>query len=226
MTLHELRRIFWMGTAAILIAAALVALGTVLYGDFSDTEFQILGSLGALFLAGGAFVSSLALIDRDGALLGRLGLILTPVGFVSTVYAIWNVFGEGDEWRYGWSGILLLVATLVSVTARLLAHSPGSQALAWMTGVLGGLAAALSLYAVWNHESDGIAQALAALWILTGLCYLLVPVVQRFGAASPGAPDGRVLTRLGDVELVATHSSPGLDVRLEPGERLVLRRRA
>ena len=56
--------------------------------------------------------------------------------------------------------------------------------------------------------------------------WILLPVLQRFTAAALAPPGGglRVLARLGDVELVATRSDEGLDVQLERGERLLLRR--
>ncbi len=57
--------------------------------------------------------------------------------------------------------------------------------------------------------------------------WILLPVLQRFTAAAlvPTSGELRVLTALDDVELVATRSSGGLDVQLERGERLLLRRR-
>lgn len=228
MTRRRLSRIFWIGAAAILIVAALVALTAVLYGEFSDTEGRILGTLATLLLAGGTFVSGLALVDRDGAVVGRLAALLAPVGFGFVVYAIWEIFdGSGDVWRFGWTGLLLLIALLVSVTARLLARSPGIRVLAGVAGVLSGAAATISLYAVWNHESEDLVEALTALWILTGLCYLLVPVLQRFSAAGPATSAGeRIVASLGDVDLIATHAGDGIDVRLAPGERLALRKRA
>jgi hypothetical protein len=219
----RVRGIFWLGAAAALIVAALVAMTAVLRGDFSDLDARILGTLGAFVLAGGTLTSGLALVDRDDALLGRLAAVLAPVGLAFLLYAIWDVFeGSGDEWRFGWTGILLLVALLVAVTARLFARSPGLRALAGVAGVTAAAASSISVYAVWNQESDDLAQALVAVWILAGLFYLLVPILQRFRTTTLEA-GGRVLATLGDVELVATTSS-GIDPQLAPGERLVLRR--
>jgi hypothetical protein len=66
---------------------------------------------------------------------------------------------------------------------------------------------------------------IAVLWILAGLAYLLVPVLQRFTATAASTAD-RVLATLDDVELVATRSGSGLAFDLAPGERLTLRRRS
>ena len=225
MTRLRLARIFWIGVAGILVVAALVALVAVLRGDFSDTDARILGTLAATLLAGGTLISGIALVDRDGALLGRVAAVLSPVGLVLLVYAIWDfVFdGGGDEWRYGWTGALTLVAALIAVTARLLAESSALTPLAIVAGILGGAAGALSIYGIWGYESDTIGKALAALWILTGVCYLLVPVLERYRAQRED--EVRVLAELDGVELVLTRSRDGLEIELVPGERLALRRR-
>ena len=227
MTRRRLARSFWIGAAAALVVAALIALAAVLRGDFSDTDGRILGTLAALLLAGGTLISGLVLVDRDDALLGRVAVVVAPLGFGLLAYAIWDfVFdGGGDAWRYGWTGVVLLIATLIAVTARLLAESGSLTALATIAGILAALAAALSAYAIWERDaSENRGKALAVLWILTGAAYLLVPVLQRFHGAQSSDPEARVLATLDDVQLVLTRSDDGLEVVLAPGERLALRR--
>jgi len=223
---QRLARVFWISAAAGLVVAALIALAAVVRGDFSDTDGRILGTLAALLLAGGTLISGLVLIDRDNALLGRVAVVLSPLGFAFLAYAIWDFVFDGgqDQWRWGWAGALILIASLIAVTARLLAESPSFTPLAVVTGILGSAAAAVSIYAIWNHESDTIGKALAVLWILTGVCYFLIPVLERFRAETPD-PEVRVLASLDGVELVLTRSRNGLEVVLAPGERLALRRR-
>ena len=229
MTKLRLARVFWTGAAAILVVAALVALFAVVRGDFSDTDGRILGTLAAALLAGSTLVAGLALVERDGALLGRVAVVLAPPGFALLVYAIWDfVFdGGGDSWRYGWTGALVLVALLVAVTARLLARTPRIVYLAAAAGALAVLASAVSIAAIWERSpGDTIGKVIAVVWILAGLCYLLVPVLERFGTAGASPAETRLLAELGDVELVTTRSREGVDPRLAPGERLLLRRRA
>jgi hypothetical protein len=226
----RLARIFWMGAAAIVVAAALVALTAVLRGDFSDTDGRILGTLASALVAGSTLVAGLALVERGGLLLGWSAVAVSIPGFALLAYAIWDfVFdGGGDTWRYGWAGALALVAALIAVTARLLARSPSIARLAAASGVLAALASGASIGAIWNEDpGDTIGKTLAVLWILAGLAYLLVPVLQRFSAAGHLPDEIRVLAALDDIELVATRSGEGaIDPRLAPGERLLLRRRA
>jgi len=99
--------------------------------------------------------------------------------------------------------------------------------LAGTSGVLAGLAASLSIAGVWSgSSSDALLKTLAALWILAALAYFLVPILGRFSSATAVKPEIRVLAELNGVELVATRSQNGLDLRLAPGERLQLRRRS
>jgi hypothetical protein len=225
----RLSRIFWIGAAAILVAAALVALVAVLRGDFSDTDGRILGTLAAALLAGSTLVAGLVLVEKGSRPLGWAAVAVSMPAFAAITYSIWDfVFeGEGDAWRWGWAGGLALVAALIAVTARLLARSRALVRLAWIAGALATVAATVSYVAIWGDDSgDALGRAIAVLWILTGLAYLLVPVLQRFTAA--GVPPGaeRLLAELDGVEIVATRSREGVAVDLQPGERLVLRRRS
>ena len=227
MTGLRLSRIFWIGAAAILIAAALVALTAVLRGDFSDTDGRILGTLAAALLGGATLISGLALVDRGGRALGWTAVVVAIPGFALLVYAIWDfVFeGEDDAWQWGWSGALALVAALGAATAQLLAHSERIVRLAWLAGGLATAAAIASIAAIWSESpGDTIGKLIAALWILMALAYFLVPVLQRFTSAGVPKTADRVLAELNGVQLVATRSDKGVELRLEPGERLTLRR--
>jgi hypothetical protein len=227
----RLSRIFWIGAAAILIAAALVALVAVIRGDFSDTDGRILGTLAVLLYAGGGLLSGLALIDRGkAAWLGWAIVIGSPVTLALMLRAVWEWVGDGDNgdlWQLAWSAFLVLLSGLVAATALLLAKRDGLVRLAWTAGGLSALATLLSVVAIWDdNPDDTLAKALAVAWILAALAYFLVPVLQRFTAAGAPAVETRVLATLDNVELVATRSGVGTDVRLAPGERLQLRRRA
>ena len=228
MTRVRLARVFWIGAAAILVVAALVALLAVLSGDFSDTDGRILGTLGAALLAGSTVIAGLALVERGGTLSGWAAVTVALPAFAALVYAIWDfVFdGGGDSWRWGWAGALALVATLVAATARLLARTQWIVRLAEVTGALAAVAAGVTIWAIWAEDpGDAAGRAIATLWILAGLGYLLVPVLQRFTSAGSSQAPERVLATLDGVELVATRSRDDtIDVRLAPGERLALRR--
>ena len=228
MTRRTAPRIAWLGAAAILVVAALVALGAILRGDLSDTDVKILGTLAAVLYTGGAFFAGLSVLERGHRGVGWAVAAAAPICFVLLLPAIWSVFDESAydaAWRWAWSAVIALLAVLMLATARLLARADGARVLALVTGCVAGIAATLSVAAIWTEDGgDGWAQLIAALWILAVLAYVLVPVVDRFSRAAPAVGE-RVLASLGDVELVASRVGT-LDPQLAPGERLLLRRRA
>jgi hypothetical protein len=225
---------FWIGAAAVLAAAALVAIGAILRGDFSETDGRILVTLGALLYTGGAALAGLALADRGPArFLGVAVASAAPLCLGLVAWGIWSfVFdGEGNETasKLAWSSVLVLLAGLIATTAQLLARRPALQLLAAVAGALAALSATVSVTGIWTEpDSDAFIKTLAVLWILTLLAYFLVPVLQRFTSSGAAPEEVRVLAALDDVELVATRAetAAAIDPRLEPGEQLVLRRRA
>jgi hypothetical protein len=203
----------------------------VVRGDFSETDGRILATLASALLAGPTIVAGLALVERGRRALGWLAVVLAIPGFALLAYAIWSfVFdgGEDDAWRWGWTGALLLAMLLVAVTAQLIARGGAMIRLAWATGALTAAAGIVSIAAIWaENPDDTLGRTLAVLWILAGLTYLLVPVLQRFSNVGAGeTPVVRVLGELDGVQLVASRGAlEGVEV--EPpvaGERLVLRR--
>jgi hypothetical protein len=221
-------RIAWLGAAAILTVAALVALAAIARGDFSDTDGRILGSLAAVLYTGGALFAGLATVDRGRPRIGWSVTCGAPVCFVILLPAIWSTFDEGgddDVWRWAWSAVLALLVGIMLATALLLARTDTAQRLALASGAASGTAAAISIAAIWTDDGgDGWIKTIAILWILAVLAYVLVPVADRFTRAGLSTEE-RVLAVLDGVELVATTTpgSVGIDPTLAPGERLLLR---
>jgi hypothetical protein len=221
-------RVFWLGAAAILVAAALIALVAVLRGSFSETDGRILGTLGALLYCGAAALAGLALVDRGVVpALGWGMAALSTATLAALSAAIWT---DGDRaWRVAISAALYLLAGAVATTGLLLTTRPVLHRLALVAGALAVIAASLTLFPVWRDDDpgSGLAKAIGVAWILAALAYLLAPVMERWTAVGELAAGERVLAALGEVELVATrHPGDALVVvgRPRQGERLVLRR--
>lgn len=225
-------RLVWLGAAAILVIAAVVALAAIARGDFSDTDGRILGSLAAVLYTGGAVFAGLATVERGRTAVGWTVAVAAPICFFLLLPAIWTFLdesGDNNAWRWAWSAVLALLVGIMLATALLLARTDTAQLLALVTAAVAGVAAAASIAAIWTDgDGDGWLKAIGVLWILAVLAYALVPVVDRFTRTGQ-APSERVLAVLGDVELVATTETTvtgpvGIDAKLATGERLLLRR--
>jgi hypothetical protein len=227
-TRGRLVRTFWLGAAALLVVAALVAIVALLRGELTDTDARILLTLGALFITGATALAGLALVDSDRfTAVGWTAAALAPVEFTALVYWIWSG-SEGDDvtTRIGITALLLVVGQLAVVTQLLLLANRRLLPLVIATDALVAAAVGGAIVAIWTEPDNTTwAKVLAAAWILAALGWFLLPVLQRYTAAAADTDD-RVLDELDGVELVATRSGTGLDVRLARGERLILRRRA
>lgn len=227
MTRARILRVFWLGAAALLVAAALIAIVALLRGELTETDGEILLTLGALFLAGAVGLAGLALAESGRyAPLGWIAAALAPVEFGILTYWIWSDLSGDDLSRIGLTTILLVLGQLALVTHLLLLATRTLLPLVAATAALLALAVGGTITAIWTEPDDtSWAKALAVTWILAGLCWFLLPVLQRYTTAGAERAE-RVLATLDDVELVATRSPDGVEARLARGERLVLRRRA
>lgn len=226
--LARLARLFWIGAAALLCVAALVALVALLRGRFTDTDGRILLTLGVLFLAGSVAIAGYALVERGTARwLGWATVFTAPVCFALLTAAIWSE----SLGRLAGTALTLLVAELVLTTNILLLRDRRFVPLVAATAGTLALTTLFMIVSIWNEDSGStLARTTGAFAILTALGYFLTPVLQRFVAAptadEPAAET--VLAVLGDVELVASRGPlEGVEVAARPaaGERLVLRRR-
>jgi hypothetical protein len=226
-TRGRLARTFWLGAAALLVAAALVAIVALLRGELTNTDAHILLTLGALFVTGAVALAGLALVDSDRyAAVGWTATALAPVEFATLSYWIWSG-SDGDDTlsKLGTTTLLLLAGQIAIVSQLLLLTGRRLLPLVIATDVLVAAAVGGTITAIWTEPDNTTwAKILAAAWILAALGWFLLPVLQRYTAAGAGTAD-RVLGELDGVELVATRSHDGTEVRLARGERLLLRRR-
>jgi hypothetical protein len=220
---RRLARAFWIGAAAVLVAAALVSVSAILRGDFGETDAKVLGTLLSLLVAGATVVTGLGLVERGvQPALGWIAVVGAVVCFALQAAAIWDGFSDDVLTKASTTSMALLLALLLVATQRTLLREERLVKLFYATAAAAGLAVALTAVGIWTEEG-AFWQPVAVLSILAVLGYLLLPVAQH---VTTGAQDSgvRVLATLDDVELVATRSSGGVAVELAPGERLLLRR--
>ena len=202
----RLRRFFWIGAAGLLGLAALISIGAILRGEFTETDGKILGTLGAAFLAGSSSLAGLALIERRE--LVPLGWAVAAVGAVGFAVLTWQVWTEFDSEKWSLDTVTVVVAALMLATARLLHRRP--EWLYWTSAALTVLTAATYVWAIHTEpQGDNWGKALGTIGILTVLAWFLVPVLGRISSGSSERVVGR---------------GPGrVEVELAEGETLVVR---
>jgi hypothetical protein len=206
------RRLFWIGTAALLGVAALIGIVALVRGEVTDTDGKILGTLAITLGAGAVCLAGLALVDRRHFLaLGWGAVAVGLAGYAVIVREIWSDL-DGDEVFL--TALLLLGVFLLATTARLLLRRASLEPLYLAHLVLLTFAAAATVWLIWDDDagSDAGAKVLGVVWILTALSWFLVPVLGRTGSR-PGAASERVVG-----------TGPGrFEIELAEGERLVVR---
>ena len=215
-------RIFWIGAAGALVLAALIGISALLSSDFSETDGQILLTLLALVVASGTATAGLAVSERGHAAIGPGAVVLSLVAFVAIVLSTWNGFESETLAKLAATAAFALIGAVLCTT-QLVLHRGIHTWVVVVTWAAVVLAFVLSTGALWGEDGD-VWKAAASVWIIGLVGWLLLPVLQRFTAAAAPATRGRVLATLGDVELVAT-TIGGVDPRLLPGERVLLRKR-
>ena len=111
MTLRPSPRLAWGAAAAIAVAAALVALVSIVRGDFSETDGRIVGTLALVLYTGGAAFAGLTVVER-GRRLGWALVAGATLCFLLVLPAIWGTFEEsGDnDWELAWAALGTLLA--------------------------------------------------------------------------------------------------------------------
>jgi hypothetical protein len=225
---NRLRRIFWIGAAVLLVAAALVAIAALVAGNFDETDGKILLTLGTLFLCGAVALAGTQLVeDRTQPAVGAALAASAVPGFGLLALAIWWD-GGANLVNVALTTTIVLAVELVAASQRLLLRNLRLLPLVAGTGAALAVAGALTIVAIWSDPGPGLGKAIGVLWILAGAGWLLTPVLQRWSAVGERATGVRVLAALGDVELVASHEQiAGVAVGAKPaaGEGLFLRRR-
>ena len=206
-----MRRIFWTGAAALLGVAALVALVALLRGEFTDTDFNILASLGITLGAGATALAGLALVERGD--LVPLGWAAILVGLGGYVTVLWDIWTEPWDDEATATALLLMAVFLLAATSRLLLQRSSLEPLVLAHFVLSAFATTGTIWLIWDEgpTDDAFAKLLGAVWILAALAWALVPVL---GRTSRAAAEERIVGR-----------GPGrIEVDLAEGETLVVRR--
>jgi hypothetical protein len=247
-TRDRLSRSFWLGAVAILVAAALVAIGALLRWELGETDGKILLTLLALLVSGGAAVAGLSLVERG--LLGGAGWVVVAAaagGFVVVTAATWEGFDDDTLARLAGTAAVVVPAMLIVTTQLLLLRDRRLTFLVVGSAVTLGLAAAILTVGIWTDDlGDEGGKAIAVLTILGALGWVLVPVLQRLAGAqvAPAEHAEHLLATFDGLEAVANADPAGallviepargeLIVRnpagashLRPGERIVLRSRS
>jgi hypothetical protein len=178
------KRFLLLAVADLLTAAAALAIGILLFGDFGSTEGRILAT--TALLAGYGLFALPAAILRDQRRLAALTIAvvaLAVAGASLTILAIWtgeppDVLGRSIGTVNGW---LVAAAQVAAVALRRRTHDPGIvRRLFAASSTLIVLLAAMLTALLWaGIDSERYGRAFGALVVLNVLLVALQPLLAR-----------------------------------------------
>jgi len=184
MTLHRHskpsgRRALLLAVAALMCAAAALAIGILLFGDFGDTEGRVLATTFLLAVHGAIAVPAAILWDqrRLPVLAGIVAGLAAVSATLNTVTVWWQ--GAGDQ--FGKVVATVVIFLVVSVVTAALATRP--RHLLFLPSVaLACVIAPMGTVAIWAElEQSWYLRLLGALVVLYVLLVALQPLLLRLG---------------------------------------------
>lgn len=171
---------------------ALVAILSVLSGEFGETQIKVLVTTFSITAGSICAMACAGFIERKGAKTVGIVGILAASGAVSLV--IIGVWGEIDEKEY-WKTTVTFIVVCIALAHACLLNLPTLVASHRWTqpasAILIALLAFQIIVAVWGEiGNEGYYRLMAALSVLVVLVTLVVPICSRLGAkADEGHPE-------------------------------------
>ena len=172
--------------AALMCAAAALAIGILLFGDFGDTEGRVLTTTFLLAAHGALAVPAAILWDqRRFPGLAAVVAVLAAIAATLTTVAVWSE-DVGDQFGKTLGTVMVFLVVMV-VTAALAARP---RHLLFLPSVaLGFVVATMATVAIWAEiERSGYLRLLGALVVLCVLLVALQPLLLRLGRQRVARP--------------------------------------
>jgi hypothetical protein len=190
------KRILLVAALASLSATAAIAIAVLLFGDFGETQWRILGTTLAISLYSLLSLPGAILLERRVAEpLAWATIALSGAGFVLALVAIWGADDSETAWKLvGTTTAFAASATQISAltSRRRDDDTPALRGVYVAAVSLAVLLAVLASYAIWKEiDSEGFFRVLGALAVLDLFLVILQPLVRRL--RGPGAATARVV---------------------------------
>jgi hypothetical protein len=179
------RQVVFRLLALSLAATGLIAIGTLVFGQFDDTAGRILGTTGALAFFSLLTLPAGVLLDQDRHRVLAVGTItLAAFGLIAILSLVWR---GGDESEQGWklaasvTAFAVASAQAAAITSRRrMRDSQTITLLYWFATSAGLVLATLGTAAIWGEiEGSGYYRAVGALAVANVVAVLLQPTLRR-----------------------------------------------
>ena len=184
MNIVLLRQLSLRGFVGFLSLTALVAVVTVLVGNFGDLQFKILASSFSVSITSICVMSGAVFMESRGPRwLGVLGIAIALLGLVLINLGLW--FQPGN-WTY-WKVVFVFIVVSLGLAHGFLLQLPSMNlAHRWVQPLsaisIALLVALISGALIFDLSGDWLWRAMTVVAIVVVLCSALIPILLRLGA--------------------------------------------
>jgi hypothetical protein len=180
-----LRQLSLRGFVGFLILTALIAVVTVLIGNFGELQGKILASSFSVSIASICAMSGAVFIESRGPCwLGALGILVALVGLLLVNVGLWFEPGGWTYWKFAF---VFVVVSLGLAHGFLLQLPHLNPAYRWVQPLSAlGIAVLVLLISgalIWEWSGDWLLRAMTVVAIVVVLCSALIPILLRLGAS-------------------------------------------
>lgn len=182
--MHLLKKVSLFGIIGFLSLSALVAVVSLLTGDFGDTQVRII--LTTLTISGASVcgMACFAFIEKRGlAPLGAIGVGCAVAAAAMGILAIWDITSPGTT--YGKVALTLVVAAVALAHAFLLhipTLPPGYRWNQYALILFDLLLAGQITFALWDEtNASGFYRIMGVITVFVVLFTLIIPICSRLG---------------------------------------------
>jgi hypothetical protein len=194
-----LRQLSLRGFVGFLSLTALIAVITVLIGDFGELQGKILASSFSVSIASICAMSGAVFMESRGPRwLGALGILIALIGLLLVNAGLWL---EPDNWTF-WKFAFVFVVVSLGLAHGFLLQLPNlNPAHKWVQPLsalsITVLVLLISGALIWEWSGDWLWRTMTVVAIVVVLCSALIPILLRLGASTT-ARSGLVLELLED----------------------------
>jgi hypothetical protein len=180
-----LRQLSLRGFVGFLILTALIAVATVLIGNFGELQFKILTSSFSVSIASICAMSGAVFMESRGPRwLGVLGILVALIGLLLVNIGLWF---EPGSWTY-WKFVFVFVVVSLGLAHGFLLQLPNlNPAYRWVQPLsafsIALLVLLISAALIFDLSGDWLWRSMTVVAIVVVLCSALIPILLRLGAS-------------------------------------------
>lgn len=180
---------------AFLGLTALIAIASVLGGEFGSLQIKILVTCFTISAASICSMSCAAFIEKNKRTeLGLSGIVLSIIAAVLVILGVWMDFASEDYWKTTATFSILAIAFAHAFLLALPDLDRNQQWVQLASSVSIGVLALLILVVLWAEiDSEGYLRLIAVVSILVGLETLVVPILMKMRKGEGGTHESLVL---------------------------------